>query len=124
MLATGYLQKNSGECAPATINGIYKSGIALGTDHSVTVQVYFTSPGKYEIITDSQNGFSFEQSGTVTDTGYHSITLKPKGKPIESRKSTFSVRFDTSICFFSIPVFPEGIPSVSSPGVNSSTATL
>jgi hypothetical protein len=121
LIASGYLGKKSGECAPATINGIYKSGIELGTDHSVTVQVYFTSPGKYEIVTDSQNGFSFAQSGTVTDTGYHSITLKPKGKPIESRKSTFSVRFDTSICFFSIPVFPEGIPSVSSPAALNSS---
>jgi len=103
MVATGSLQSVSGDCEPVTVGGIYKQNGFLGDSNYVIVQVHFTSSGRYRISTDVQNGFSFQDSAIVTDTGYQSIKLKGIGKPILAQTTNFLVAFDTSYCNFSIP---------------------
>lgn len=115
--AKGSLQKKSGSCAPVTVHGEYKAGTVLENNNYVTVQVHFTSPGRYRIFTDHQNGFSFQDSAIVTDTGYHYIKLKATGTPIREETTNFLVAFDTSICSFSIP-FVSNSTVQNPPGIN------
>src|SRR4051794_2370743 len=103
-VANGSLRNTSGNCQPVTINGVYKQDNTLGDSNYVIVQVRFTSPGRYKIFTDTQNGFSFENSSAITDTGYQSIKLKATGKPALAQATNFLVAFDTSFCTFSVPV--------------------
>ena len=76
MLATGSLKSFSGDCEPITVGGVYKQNSFLGDSNYAIVTVHFTSPGHYKIATDIQNGFSFQDSAVVTDTGYQTIKLK------------------------------------------------
>ena len=104
--ATGSLRSVSGDCQPAEVHGVYEQNNILEDSNYVFVQVHFTSPGRYHIFSDTQNGFSFSDSAVVTDTGYQSIKLKAAGIPVLAQKTSFLVRFDTSICTFSIDVPP------------------
>lgn len=110
LIATGSLLSNVGECRPITINGQYKPGGTLGDNNYVTVQVHFTSPGRYKIQTNIQNGFFFRDSGLVEDTGYKNIQLKATGKPILADTTNFLIAFDTSYCSFSIPFTVTAVP--------------
>ena len=102
MLATGSLKSPSGDCEPVTIGGVYKQNSFLGDSNYVVVRVHFTSPGRYKIATDIQNGFSFQDSAVVIDTGYQSIKLKGSGKPLLAQTTNFLVAFNTSYCSFSV----------------------
>ncbi len=102
--ATGSLKDLSGNCLPITPNGIYSVDSTLTDSNFVVVQVRFTAPGNYTIATDSSNGFSFQASGSVKDTGLHSIRLAGTGKPILAQVTNFLVAFDSTACMFSISV--------------------
>ena len=103
-VASGSLKDNSGNCLPATIMGNYVKGNTLTDSNFVVVQVNFTSPGSYKISTDTSNGFSFEGSGVMQDSGMQSITLKGTGTPALMQQTNFAVTFDTSVCMFSVNV--------------------
>lgn len=102
--AKGSLKSLSGDCQPITLNGVFKQDSTLGDSNYVMVQVNFTSPGRYQIFTDLQNGFSFRDSAIITDTGLHTIKLKASGTPLLAQTTNFLVAFDTSYCTFSVPV--------------------
>jgi hypothetical protein len=108
-VASGSLKSISGNCMPVTINGKYVRNAALTDSNSVVVQVNFTTPGSYSIFTDTANGFSFQGSGIMADSGLQSITLKGTGTPLSVQTTNFLVAFDTSICTFSINVSDSAI---------------
>lgn len=111
--ATGSLKDTSGNCLPITVNGTYSVDSTLTDSNFVSVQVRFTTPGSYTIATDSSNGFGFQGSGSVKDTGLHTIRLKGTGKPNLARVTNFLVAFDSSSCTFSVSVggSPIGPPA-------------
>ena len=102
--ATGTLKDTSGNCLPITVNGTYSADSSLTDSNFVIIQVRFTSPGNYTIATDSANGFRFQASGSVKDTGLHSIKLTGTGKPNAAQLTNFIVTFDSSSCGFSVSV--------------------
>lgn len=106
-MATGTLRNNTGDCAPITISGVYKQDSSLGEGNYVELAVHFASPGQYKIVTGTQNGFSFDNSSVISDTGYRTIKLKATGKPLQARTTQFIVSFDTSYCSFSVEVNPS-----------------
>lgn len=108
--ATGTLKNDSGGCNPITVTGSYSVGDSLVDSNYVTVQVNFTKAGSYVIKTDSSNGFSFKDSGSVIKTGLQSIRLQGTGKPLTAQITNFFVAFDTSVCTFSVLVVP-GLPT-------------
>src|SRR3954447_23434146 len=67
--ASGTLKDTSGNCLPITVNGTYSADSTLTDSNFVIIQVRFTSPGNYTIATDSANGFGFQATGSVKDTG-------------------------------------------------------
>lgn len=110
-LASGTLGALGGNCTPFAIAGIYQQGIPLAASNTVQIQVNVTSPGSYNIKTDSVNGVVFSNSGTFSNTGPQSITLTGSGTPTNAGAQTFAVTFGTSSCSFSITFLQGVMPS-------------
>jgi hypothetical protein len=102
--ATGSLKNLGGDCQDITINGQYIKDSTLRDSSYVTVQVNFTTPGLYNIYTDTANGFSFRDSGYMVATGLQSVKLKAVGQPVVSQPTNFTVFLDTSYCMFTVNV--------------------
>lgn len=101
MVATGSLLDTAGNCKNIAVAGSYIVGSAVTDSNYVTVQVNFATGGMYKIFTDTQNGYSFQDSG-YTAPGVHEIKLKATGTPVQAKQSTFQVAFDTSFCVFTV----------------------
>ncbi len=102
--AAGILTDSLGECKKAIINGVYYINSDLADTNFVTVNVNFTSLGKYLIYTDTINGIWFIDSGYVISTGAKDIKLKGKGRPLNAGTTDFKTYFGTSTCGFSLLV--------------------
>ena len=106
--SAGTLKKDgSGNCAPVTINGIYKVDSLLIASNYVDVQVNVSNPGTFDIKSDTVNGFSFRKAGSVV-FGLNTIRLYAAGKPIAAGTSTFTIKYGSSTCTFDITVLPPG----------------
>ncbi len=103
-IAAGILTDSLGECKKAVINGVYYINSDLADTNYVTVNVNFTSLGKYLIYTDTINGIWFIDSGYVVSTGAKDIKLKGKGRPLNAGTTDFKTYFGTSTCGFSLLV--------------------
>ena len=105
VLATGTLKDSSNNCLSTSVHGNFYAGFAAPTDSTfLELGVNVTQPGYYNITTDLQNGFQFAGSGFFTSIGINTIFLKAVGTPISATTSDFSVRFDSSLCNFSVNV--------------------
>lgn len=94
-------------CASTTFgSGVYTAGTAVGTQHTVTLNVVVTTPGPWAINVTALNGISFSGSGTFTATGNAQITLAASGTPTASSPPVYNytVNGPTSSCVFSITV--------------------
>lgn len=104
-LAEGTLKDSLGDCNPMTLRGLYFADSTVNDSNYVIVQVNITAPGSYKIFTDSQNGYSFRDSGFFAVTGAVNVKLKAMGRPILPITSDFTVTFGSaSFCLFSVPV--------------------
>jgi hypothetical protein len=101
-IAQGELVDSLGYFKNITVQGTYKVDTALTTSNYVTVNVNFTSPGKYKIYSDTVNGMWFLDSGFVVSAGQAAIKLKGKGSPILAKQADFAVFFGNNVCAFSI----------------------
>jgi hypothetical protein len=93
-------------CTPATIYGAYAPGTALDASDTVRIQVNVTTPGAFNITTNTVDGFSFAYSGNLTGTGAQTVTLVGNGTPISAGAQTFTVTLGTSSCTFTVTVTP------------------
>ncbi|MDQ6815683.1 MAG: hypothetical protein M3040_18280 [Bacteroidota bacterium] len=121
-VASGSLLDSAGNCQMAAISGVYMVDSSLGGNNYVTVRVNIATAGSYRIFTDTQNGFSFQDSGVVV-AGVQMIQLKATGRPILAKSTTFNVVFDTSFCSFTVTVIgktPGTFTLAGSPGSCSS----
>lgn len=89
------------DCATASVNGTYKSGIPLDGTNTIVYTVNATVAGAYSIST-SVNGMTFTGSGTLT-TGANTVTLTGSGTPTAT--GTFNLSLPgTPACNVSITV--------------------
>ena len=100
--AQGTLVDSLGDCKSASIIGNYHMDSVLTSSNYVSVNVNFTSTGKYFINTDTVNGMWFVDSGYALLVGPAVIKLKGYGKPILPNSTTFIVRFNNEHCAFTI----------------------
>lgn len=100
--ADGELIDSLGFCKNITVSGTYQVDTPLNSSNYVTVNVNFTTAGKYKIYSDTVNGMWFLDSGFVVSAGQNAIKLKGKGTPILNKQSDFSVFFGNNMCTFSI----------------------
>lgn len=107
-VSAGSFKKDvAGDCAPVTVNGIFKVDSVLSNAQYVDVEVSVSTPGNFEIRSDTVNGFSFRKVGSVV-FGSNTIRLYPSGKPIAAGSHTFTVRYGNSTCSFDITVAGPG----------------
>ncbi len=99
--SVGTLKDLLGNCQDIVVNGTYKVDTALTADNYVLVQVNVTTPGQYNIYSDTSNGFWFRDSG-YTSAGLHTIKLKGYGKPIFLLNTDFIVTYNNSFCTFTV----------------------
>lgn len=109
--SVGVFKKGAGgDCLPATVTGVFKADSTLNTTQYVDVQVEVSTPGTFSIKSDTVNGFSFSKTGTVV-LGLNTIRLYPSGKPLTIGTNTFTVKYGSSTCSFSITVVAAGTGS-------------
>lgn len=97
----------TGNCTPLTINGTFKVDSVLTSDNYVDIQVNVAFGGKFDIKSDTVNGYSFSKKGTIS-SGLKTIRLYASGKPVAIGNNTFTISYGVSSCRFSIPVFGSG----------------
>jgi hypothetical protein len=98
-----------GNCTAPVINGVYSSGIALGSGNYVDLAVNVTTAGAYTVSTNSANGISFSGSGTFTAVGAQVIRLIGNGTP--TAQGVFTYIPGGNGCSFSITVAPPAPPA-------------
>ncbi len=107
-VSAGTFKKDAaGNCQPANINGIFQADSVLNSSHFADVQVNVTNPGTFNIQSDTVNGFWFSKTDVVV-MGLNSIRLYATGKPVTAGTSTFTVKFGSSTCSFTVTVLPSG----------------
>ncbi|MEO5891736.1 MAG: hypothetical protein ABIQ31_15925 [Ferruginibacter sp.] len=102
--AIGSLTNLAGDCQGIAIHGQYFKNRTLGDSNYAVVQVLFTAPGMYKVYTDNENGFSFQGSGYMGNTGLQNIQLKAVGTPIAIQSTSFRVYLNSSYCGFAVAV--------------------
>ena len=76
-------------CMSYTIGGTYTAGVALNGQNAVTVMVEVTTPGYYNIATNTTNGFGFVAAGVFTQTGLQPMVFMGSGTPTAAGTYTF-----------------------------------
>lgn len=110
-LGKGTLKKDAtgGDCLPVSVNGNYiKDTLLKPTINFVDIQISVSEVGSYAIKTDTINGYSFNGAGFFTVQGLNTVRLIGYGKPLVSGFDMFTVKFDTSVCQFSVAVTSAG----------------
>jgi len=92
------------DCSNPIIRGTYTAGTHLTNTHTVTITVNVTSPGSYNLKTDTINGVSFSASGDFTNTGNQTVLLQGAGRPDNPGLFSFTPQIDSSHCSFDISV--------------------
>lgn len=107
--AEGSLQQVGGDCLPHTVNGTFVAGTALTSTNTLQVTVNVTKTGRYEILTDTVNGYFFRAAGLFTALGTNQVTLVGNGTPFVSRTDNFIVSFDSTFCNLQVDVSQLGV---------------
>lgn len=103
------LEGAPGSCAGFTLGaGTYTAGQATTASNTVATNVTVTSPGTYDLGTDTINGVYFRVAGTFAANGLQSITLAAHGTPTIAGSFNYTLKHGAESCIFSITVAPAG----------------
>lgn len=103
-VSVGLLKKDvAGDCLPVVVNGDFKKDSVLTNANYVDVQVTVSSPGTFDIRSDTVNGYAFSKAGSVV-FGINTIRLYASGKAIVPGTNTFTIKYGTSTCSFDVTV--------------------
>ena len=105
-------------CSNTTVNGTYTNGVPLTAGNNVVIEVNVTTPGSFNITTNTQAGFSFAFSGVLSTAGVQPVTLLAVGGPPSGTGAqNFTVTLGTSTCTFSVPMAGPATYTINCPGV-------
>lgn len=90
-------------CTNAVLAGSFVKGVLLDTASKISVSVNVGTAGKYNVSTNTVNGYSFSGSGTFTTTGAQTLALVASGTPQLAGTDVFTIAGSSS-CGFSVPV--------------------
>ena len=103
-VSVGLLKKDvSGDCLPVVVNGNFKKDSVLTAANYVDVQVTVSTPGTFDIRSDTVNGYAFSKAGSVV-FGINTIRLYASGKPLAPGTNTFTIKYGASTCSFDVTV--------------------
>lgn len=104
-VSLGHLVKDGlGDCSFAKAEGNYKVGTSLTDSNFLQLLVHVESRGRYNVSTNSLNGYSFAASGNFSDTGLVQLKLSASGKPVKAGVDIFTVTYDSSFCQVAVMV--------------------
>ena len=104
-ISVGSLQDDAGgNCLGSSLSGTYKKDTVLTAGNFVNINVDVDSIGTYTIYTDTVNGYFFRASGTFSSTGIQTVKLTGTGKPLAAGTNTFFVKYNGTVCQFSVVV--------------------
>ena len=109
--AAGTLGGGGGNCTPFTFAGTYQQGLPLEDSNTVQIQVSVTTPGAYNITSNTVNGVSFSKTGNFDNAGVQTITLTGKGTPVNSGPQNYSITFGAGTCNFTLNFLPGAAAS-------------
>lgn len=89
-----------GNCTVPAVAGTYTAGTALTSANTVVLSVNVTTPGTYNITTNSANGVTFGASGTFTAAGANTITLTSNNTAAAAGPFTYTP--GTNGCAFTV----------------------
>lgn len=98
------LNNAAGVCSGAIVAGTYTAGTILNAANTVTLNATVVTPGTYNVLVTSTNGYSFTGAGTFTGTGPQTIILTGTGTPAAPGTNNFTATAGTTTCTFSITV--------------------
>jgi hypothetical protein len=87
-------------CGSATFAGSYNAGVAMTASNTVTISVTITTPGAYNITTDTMNGVWFNASGNFPTATTTPLVLTGNGTPVTAGPFIYTVKWGTSTCTF------------------------
>lgn len=93
-----------GACANILVSGSFVKGILLDTFSKISVQLTVTTPGAYQISTNTVNGYSFAAKGNFTSTGLQTLDLFASGTPAVTGVDQFTLNGAASSCSFPVTV--------------------
>lgn len=103
--SVGSLQKDgAGDCLSSSVIGTFKKDEILNSSNYVNINVTVDSTGSYTITTDTVNGYSFKASGNFSSAGAQTVKLSASGKPIAAGTDIFTVKYNGTVCQFSVTV--------------------
>jgi hypothetical protein len=105
------------DCGGISVNGIYRTGIALGETHTLTLTVNVLLPGGYQIVTGMINGYYFSGRGTFPATGNHQVVLRGNGTPVSAGTDDFTISFGSQVCYFQVNVQTAPQPGLFRSGI-------
>lgn len=91
-------------CTQVIVAGTFTKGVPLTATSKVTLVVNVSTPGTYNITTNTLNGYSFAGTGSFSTTGIQPVVLTASGTPLASEKNIFSVATGGNTCTFTITV--------------------
>ncbi len=113
-VSKGFLLKDSNDnCSPIIANGVYNKDQRLNDSNYIDVDLNITSPGSYNITTDTVNGYYFNATGTILNTGVVHIKLAGSGKPVIAGTDFFTIKYDTSFCEFPVTMIDTTVHEAS-----------
>lgn len=115
----GTLAGSPNACAPITVNGGYSPGVALTAANNAVVTVNVTTPGAFNITTDTIDGIWFTYSGTLAPTGAQTAQMQANGSipaTATTGNKTFTVKLGSSRCTFVVPVLGPGAGTLGTGG--------
>ena len=92
------------DCSNPLVGGTFTANTFVQPSNTVTLQVIVTTPGDYNITTDTVDGISFSAAGHFSASGTQTVVLKSIGSPQTAGLPYFNVNAGSSYCSFSIPV--------------------
>ena len=107
----------TGNCAGAVVSGNYVVNYPTQVTDYVTVNLTVTSPGYYNIYTNSANGISFQDSGYIQAAGTYPVQLFATGTPIAAGSNTYTLQSNgASGCSFAVNSTTTGSAVYTFPG--------
>jgi len=91
-------------CDAVTVNGTYVEGTSLTAANYLTIPINVTSPGSFNIIGTTSNGYSFSYSGTITAKGQYSVNVPALGTPQAVQNDNVMITGGLDTCYTTIPV--------------------
>jgi hypothetical protein len=98
------LQSSPGKCLNDTAIATYTKAVALDTSDKATISVNVITPGRYSLITNNVNGYSFKADGIFLTAGVQTVTIYPEGTPVDTGINVFSVKGDSLSCNLKVKI--------------------